>query len=144
MKWAPAHPTYGDNMRTITENLRNRMVAEAEEAETQGLVKIAENLTQQIERNDVRPTDSHYIYSSEDFMSDVETKLWDVIVRTADFHGKHIDAAQAQAIVESVATEMVHEIRNAIGVEHGVGAFEPPVPGENKKEVLVSVDDDDE
>jgi len=130
-------------MRTISENLRDRMVAEAEEAETQGLVKVAENLTQQVEKNAVRTDDGRYSYSNEDFTNDIEASLWDVVVRTADFHGQHVDAVQAQKVVESVATEMVREIRNAIGVTHGVGAFEPSTPGEIKETVTISVEDDE-
>jgi len=102
---------YGANMRTINENLRDRMVAEAEEAETQGLIKVAENLTQQLEKHPVRTDDESYTYSNEKFAEDIESSLWDVVIRTADFHGKHVDAIQAQKIVESVAAEMVRDGR---------------------------------
>jgi len=134
---------YGANMRTINENLRDRMVAEAEEAETQGLIKVAENLTQQLEKHPVRTDDESYTYSNEKFAEDIESSLWDVVIRTADFHGKHVDAIQAQKIVESVAAEMVRDLRNVLGIPHGVGAFEPSTLGEVKETVTISVEDDD-
>jgi hypothetical protein len=143
MKWVPGRLIHGVNMRSINENLRNRLVAEAEEAKTQGLIKIAENLTRQIERNEVRPNDARYTYSNEAFVNDVETALWDVVVRASDFHGAHLDAAVAHKIVVNAAQNMVHDIRTVLGVKHGVGAHEPGVPGETKEIVTISVEDDE-
>jgi hypothetical protein len=127
---------------SITKTLRDRLVAEAEEAETQGLVKIAENLTLQIERNEVREDSEPYKYTGERFQQDVETALWDIITKASDFYDKHIPASEAQKIVASVASNIMSEIRIVANVKHGVGAHEPPVPGEVKERVEFDVYDD--
>ena len=71
-------------MRTINELQLNRLLAEAEEADTIGLNKVAEHLTNQIEKNTVRSNNENYTYASSDFENDVHGILWDAVVRTAD------------------------------------------------------------
>lgn len=121
-------------MRTINETHRDRLVAEADEAEIVGLTKVAENLTRQIEKNAVRANDSNYIYSSQDFENDVAEGLWDLIVRASDFHDAHVDSEKAQKLVETYAGRFISDIRKIAGSDSG--AYEPTLPGENAKEIL--------
>lgn len=130
-------------MRTITENLKDRLIAQSNEAKVQGLTKTASHLTNIAENISVRKNADSYTYSNEDFQSDVEGQLWNAVVRFADFHNVSVDGIEAQSIVEKVAKDLISELRAKTGTTHGVGAFESNVPGESKQTVIVSVDEND-
>jgi hypothetical protein len=129
-------------MRSITENQRDRMVAQAEEAEVRGLTKIAEHLTYQIEKTAVRPTDSFYSYAKNEFQHDIETALWAAILRVADFHDKTIDPVDAQEIVEKFAEDLIHDVRVKAGAD-SVGAHEPNLPGEIKEHISIELSENE-
>ena len=128
-------------MRTITENLLSRLAAQATEAEVQGLVKVAEHLTNQLEKNPVRDNDVFYSYANNEFKKDIEVSLWDAIVRIADFHNTTFDATEMQGVVEKVAEDLVSEVRVKLGVVHGIGSHEPTVCGEVKQHTSIEVDE---
>lgn len=127
-------------MRTIKENLFTRLATQASEAELQGLTKVAESLTDQLEKQstNVRPDDAAYSYAREDFVKDVYSQLWGAILRMADFYDiRRLDAAEVQNIIEKQAQEMIDEVRALTGIKHGVGAWEEPVPGEEKASIEI-------
>jgi len=130
-------------MRTVTENLKERLVAQAEEAKLQGLTKTAAHLINQTENIEVRANLQSYTYSNEDFQNDVEDSIWKAVIRFADFHNASIDAIQAQDIVEKVAKDLVSELRAKTGMNHGIGAFEPTVAGESRQTLILSVEEDE-
>lgn len=131
-------------MSTISEIYRDRLVAEADEADAIGLTKIAENLTRQIESNPVRSKNSSYTYSSEEFEQDIQDSLWNVVVRTADFHGAFVDSAKAQDLVDHFSREIVSNIRNVAKISNVIGAHEPKLPGENPTSDILEVGEDDD
>lgn len=125
-------------MRTITENLLNRLIVQAEEAEVRGLSKLAGNLTEQINSSSIRKDDANYSYSENEFRKDINDQLWSSIVRTADFYGiKRFDAYEMNQLVEKTAEDFVKSIRLHAGITHGVGAYEPSIPGEEKASIEV-------
>ncbi len=128
-------------MRTITENLKERIVAQSEEAKLQGLTKTASHLTNIAEKVTIRKNAESYTYSNDDFESDVEGAIWGAVVRFADFHNVSIDGTEAQNIVEKVAKDLVSELRAKTGTIHGVGAYESNVPGESKQTIILSVEE---
>lgn len=130
-------------MRTVTENLKNRLILQSEEAEIQGLTKIASHLIDQAEITPVRADNESYTYSNEDFQNDIEGSIWGAVVRFADFHNVSINAAEAQNIVEKIASDLVSELRVKTGTIHGVGAFEPTISGEERQTLILSVDEND-
>ncbi len=129
-------------MRTITENLKERLTAQANEAKLQGLTKTAAHLTGLTEKTTVRKNAESYTYSNEDFESDVENALWSAVVRFADFHNISVDGVIGQNIVEKFAKDLVSELRAKTGTVHGIGAYESNVPGESKQTVILSVEED--
>lgn len=130
-------------MRTVTENLKNRLIIQSEEAEVQGLTKIASHLIDQAESLSIRSDDQSYTYSNDDFQNDIESSIWGAVVRFADFHNVTIDAIKAQDLVEKIASDLISELRVKTGTIHGVGAFEPTVSGEERKTVILDVNEDD-
>lgn len=133
-------------MRTITENLLHRLAAQAQEAEVQGLSKVAESLTDQVEKHGshVRSDEAFYSYNESDFRKDVNSKLWDIIVRAADFYGvRKFDAQEIQGLIENASQELVADFCHKVGVNHGVGAYEDKVPGETLDKSAIEVDEED-
>lgn len=133
-------------MRTITENLFHRLVAQAKEAEVQGFSKVAESLTNQVEKHagSVRDDSAFYSYNEADFKKEVTSRFWDVIVRAADFYGvRRFDANEVEELIEKTAQEMIHSFCIHSGVTHGVGAYEDRVPGETLEKSSIEVDEED-
>lgn len=130
-------------MRTIKENLLNRMAVQATEAELQGFDKVAVALSTQIEKHadHVRENDAFYVYSDQDFRKDVEDQVWSILVRAADFYGTGFDAINLQDIVTSASDDVLANFCAKTGAIHGVGAYEPSVPGEVKLEVSIEVEE---
>lgn len=134
---------YGNNgeimHNTIAEHVRNRLVAQAEEAEVQGLTKVAEHLTNQIEKSGVRPTESFYSYAEYELENDVKAALWDAAIRVIDFHDRPFNAIDIYEEVNSIAKELITNLRVKIGAIDGVGAFEPDLLGEEKGHVSIEL-----
>lgn len=129
-------------MRSINNILRDRLYSEAEEADNSGLVKIAENITKQLEDVSVRSNDSAYSYENEDFQQDVQDLLWKVILRASDFYDKHLDSEKSQDIVDFYADKIVKNFLSSAGIDHGVGAYESRTPGENGERIELNVEEE--
>ncbi len=130
-------------MRTIKKTFAARLEAQASEADLQGMNKLASHLRSTVKSAPKRENDGSYIYSSEDLAQDVEGKLWDAIIRTADFFDCNVDAGVVQNVVETYSKHLIDEIRLHGGVKHGIGAYEPAVPGETVKRAMIEVSEDD-
>jgi hypothetical protein len=128
-------------MRTISRNLKKRLIAQAEEANFQGLEKVAIKLTHQAQNNPIRDDLDEYVYSNNELQSDVENLLWSAVVRTQDYFGKTADAKAVGELVESFAEELISSIRTKIGGDV-IGPHEPLVPGEERN--IVEIDEDGE
>ncbi len=126
-------------MRTISKNLRLRLLAQAEEAKFHGLEKIAMQLDHQANGTPLRLDSDEYIYSRSDLYNDVEGLLWRAAIRTQDYFGKTADASQISSLIESFADELISSVRNNIGGDV-VGPYEPLVPGEQR--LVVEIDED--
>ena len=127
-------------MRTIKKNLFERLNLQAEEAEVQGLEKVAQSLTDQIEEQSkaIRKDDEFYSYSKPELDKDLQCKLWSAAVRILDFYNvKHFDATQVQELVEKAASGLVTGLCKQAGINHGVGAYEKPVYGEEVSAIEV-------
>lgn len=116
-------------MRSITQNLFDRLVVQAEEAENLGLVKTAEAMTTQLEQVLVRPTKLPYQYDGLDYRKDLENIFWSALVRSADFHNTSFDAKKASELVDSFVSDFMVEAETQFQVSP-IGAYEPSLPGE--------------
>ncbi len=125
-------------MRTISQNLKKRLMAQAEEANFQGLEKVAMKLTHQVRNNPIRNDLDEYVYSSNELQTDVENLLWSAVVRAEDYFGKTADAHEVGEFIESLATELISSIRTKIGGDV-IGPHEPLVLGEER--ALVEIDE---
>jgi hypothetical protein len=125
--------------RTISKNLKERLIAQVEEANFQGLDKVASSLTTQVQETPVREDLEDYLYSSADLQKDVENLLWKAAIRAQDYYGKTADAKEIGGLIESCAEELISGVRNTIGGDV-IGPHEPLVPGEER--LTVEIDED--
>ncbi|MAE86133.1 MAG: hypothetical protein CMB80_25575 [Flammeovirgaceae bacterium] len=127
-------------MRTITEKLAARLKVQAKEADLVGLKKLGSHLNRLAESK-TRPTGDSYVYAEADFKNDVEGPLWDAIIRIADYYDCNVDPELMQRSIEGLAQDLVKAVSKQAGIKHGVGVFEPVVPGEEVVEqVLIEVE----
>ena len=67
--------------------------------------------------------------------------MWDAVIRIDDYYDCNIDAEFVQNNIEKLAEELVRVISKQAGIKHGVGVYEPVVPGEEvAEEVLLEVE----
>ena len=130
-----------DKMRTITENLYERMIAQVDEVRTQGFEKLASKVEDTVIVIPSRKNDASYTYASEDFENDVEKDLWKLVIRTADFHNTSFDVKQVEPIIKKLANDLISELCVISNNESGVGAFEPTVPGEIRGTKVLEVEE---
>lgn len=133
-------------MRTIKKTFLTRLAAQAQEAEVQGLTKVADALTSQIEKNSdhIRKNEEFYVYSEKDVKADIQDKFWDIIVRIADYYDTNIDAKEMQALIDKAADDILNDVRVKLGINHGIGAYEPNVPGEEIPDrVTIELEEED-
>lgn len=131
-------------MKTIKETLFNRLAAQAAEADLQGLEATAVSLTHQLRKQaqNLRSTEEGYTYPKEDFEQDVNDTLWEAVLRILDFYDiQSFDAERLQDVVENLREQLVQEVCNDAGVDHGVGAFEPNVPGEERRTTVLEIEE---
>ena len=128
-------------MKTVKQSLGKRLLAQAEEADVQGLTKVAQSLDNQLSKISLRDDDERYIYSSNEFHEDVEGKLWDIMIRAADFYGCNVDGNELQKVIEKAAGELLSEFRVKSGVRLDVGVNEPPLPGETEEDASLVVEE---
>lgn len=110
--------------------LNIHLEAQAEEAESQGLVKIAAHLHQALGALELDQQLGVNIDSREVRDQWVEANLWDSLVTNARFYDKTFDAQRAQEIVEVYAKALNDEFRKMAGVETDIGPREALLPGE--------------
>jgi len=126
-------------MRTISKNLKLRLLAQAEELMFHGFEKVAIQLNRQVNSTPIRQDTEEYVYSRSDLYNDVEDLLWKAAVRTQDYFGKTADAGQVGALIESFADELISSLRTKIGGDV-IGPNEPLVPGEQRMTVEIEED----
>ena len=115
-------------MRTITKTMKKVLMAQAKEANVQGMTKIAQQISDQLDVTPTRDKESEYVYEQDDLQQDVEHNLWSAAVRIQDFYGKTVDAKDLHDMIESFAGEFIDNCRKKSGKI--VGAYETSVPGQ--------------
>ena len=127
-------------MRTISKNLKRRLLAQSEEANFRGLEKVAIKLNTQVNNTPLRQDFDEYIYSRNDLNNDVEDLLWKAAIRVQDYFGKTAEASMIGDMIDVMATDLISSIRLKIGGDV-IGKYEPIVPGERR--LTVEIDEDD-
>ena len=127
-------------MRSISNNLKKRLIAEASEATFQGFDNMALSIIKQAEETPIRNDNEEYVYSFSELRSDVENLFWSAATRTQDYFGKTANAKEIDNIIQIHADEFLASIRHKIGGDV-IGPYEPYVPGEER--ILVEIEEND-
>lgn len=133
-------------MRTIKNNLFQRLVAQAEEADVRGLSKVAESLTEQVSKNakHIRRDDEFYSYSADQLKTELNDQLWSAAVRIFDFYDiQSFNADQLQDSIDKIAKSLVTELCTQANMQHGIGAYEEAVPGQIIEQAAIYVNEDE-
>jgi len=112
-------------------NLKKRLLAQKEEAQFQGLTKIASEISSKIDEIPVRSeTDNQYHkYSYAELSKDVEDLLFNAAVRVQDYFDKTADQQEIRRVIDTFSEDFICAMKNKIGGQLS-GPFEPSVPGE--------------
>jgi hypothetical protein len=109
----------------------NKLLLQAEEAESQGLVKLAESIRNAIGE---KPENDICFYSYRDLEDDITNKLWELACCVLKYYDlKSVDAQQINSLVESYSSKFLSELEQLLNTDKiKVGPLEPEVPGELK------------
>lgn len=116
--------------KSISKNIKTRLLAQAEEASVNNLVKLANTVQAQVIESSVRNSDASYVYSSAEMQADVQDLLWKAALRVQDYFEKTADIEDLESEIEKTAEDFIDSVKRSLGKVGLVGPFEPKLPGE--------------
>lgn len=108
-----------------------KLVAQAEEAREQGMIKLADSIMNAIGSE---PTDEVSVYSHSQLKNDIHYDMWKLASRLMVYYDlESVDAEKLDTAILSWASKITDDLENTLGVDSVVkGPLEPIVPGEDK------------
>jgi tRNA splicing ligase len=128
--------------RSISDKLKKRLQAQAQEAQVMGLEKTASMIESNLEAAAERSDDDYYTYSIEELQADVEKLMYAATIRVQDYFDKTADAREVAYMAESYANDLIDGVRHSIGGKV-LGPYEPQVPGEVRERTSIEVGEDE-
>ncbi len=118
-------------MKKLNSVVYNKLLAQAEEAKTQGLTKLAAGILGAI---GAHPNDEVSEYSYQELQDDIHRDLWKVATRLLHYYDvDSLDAEKLDTEILVWAAKMVDGLEESLGVDSVlVGPLEPKVPGQDK------------
>lgn len=118
-------------MKKLNEVLYNKLLAQAEEAKTLGLTKLASNIHEAI---GPYANDEAAEYTYRQLQEDIHRDLWKVATRLMYYYDlESMDAQKLDRELFAQATRMLEDLEQTMGVDSVVvGPLEPKVPGQDK------------
>lgn len=115
----------------LNKTIYNKLLLQAEEAREQGMEKLAHSILNSIGSY---PEEGPSSYSYLDLKEEIHNDLWKIATKMASYYD--LDSTDAIAIntaIESIASNMIEDLENTLGVQDKVtGPKEPLLPGEDK------------
>lgn len=118
-------------MTKLNSVIFNKLAAQAEEAETRGLTKLADNIKQAIGSEAAAELIS---YSYNQLNNDINKDLWKLATRLIAYYNlESVDADKLQDSILGVTSQIINNLEEILGVSDvALGPLEPNVPGEIK------------
>jgi hypothetical protein len=118
-------------MTKLNSVIYNKLLLQAEEAEYQGMTKLASNISNAIGDSF---EDEVSTYSYRELTDDVQKELWKVACKIIKYYGiESVDAEKTNELITVLADKLTDELEVSFGVDNVVrGPLETNVPGENK------------
>ena len=118
-------------MKKLNQTIHRKLVAQAQEAKSRGMVKLAQDILEAVGPEAMsQPDEYSYVQMREDIKSD----LWKSATRLIGHY--NVGSANAEKIQESIevlALVVVTELERTLKVDSADrGSLDPKVPGENK------------
>jgi hypothetical protein len=118
-------------MKKLNSVIYNKLLAQAEEAKSQGLTKLASGILEAI---GPYPNDESSQYSYSELQDDINRDMWKMATRLMHYYDvESVDAEKLNEAMVVWASKMLEELEVAMNVDSVVvGPLEPKVPGEDK------------
>lgn len=115
----------------LNATIYNKLLAQAEEAKEQGMVKLAEGILEAIGSF---PADEAQEYSYNQLSDDIHRDMWKIASRLMVYYDvTSADVTKVDQTIVSWASRVVADLESTLGVDSVIkGPLEPPVPGEDK------------
>lgn len=116
-------------MKKLGSTLYHKLALQAEEAEYQGLEKLANNIEEAIgSEYDDRPIE----YAQAELEDDIHQGLWSLATCVLRYYNStSVDAEKLDIVLESLASKFVEEVESVLDSQL-VNTNEPALPGEIK------------
>lgn len=117
-------------MKKVNEVLYNKLLAQAEEAKTQGLTSLASGILEAI---GPYPNDEESEYSRKQLEAEIHHDLWKIATRLLHYHNvESLDAEKLDEEIRIQAEKLVGGLEQVIGVDSiSLGPWEPKLPGQS-------------
>ncbi len=113
----------------LNEIIYNKLLLQAEEAQHQGLTKLASGILQAV---GPYPAEEPENYAYSDLNKNIYDQLWKVTSQIIAYHDiKSVQAEQLDQVLNVFAEKLINELEFCLGVEGQVGPLEPKLPGQD-------------
>ncbi len=117
-------------MKKISEVAYNRLIVQADEAKQLGLDKLSDVVLKCLS-NEVQ--EKLETYSSLALEQDLYEGLWKLAMNVVAYHdSKQVDVSKVDEAISRLATALLTEVEESLGVSGQVGGLEPKLPGEKE------------
>jgi hypothetical protein len=109
----------------------NKLMAQADEAQTRGLTKLASDIKQAI---GTEPASELSEYSYVQLRDDIRQDIWKAAAKLITYYNmESVDADKLQHAILHVTAQVMDDLEHSLQVDEiAVGPLEPSVPGEVK------------
>lgn len=118
-------------MKKISQQLRDRMILQAQEAKEQGLTKLAEAAFVGVMMPGFGNETNSFNY--DELTEVVQHSLWRAATQVAVYHDVfNVDIQKLEPIIKDAADRLIAEIKASYGVKEQFGPFEEKVLGQKE------------
>ncbi len=119
-------------MKKFNSVIFNKLLLQAEEAEYQGLNKLATALHTNLKPY-LNEENSSSEYSMDEMKQEIYNNLWAAASSIIKYYDvQSVDAIKVHAAIEEMTENMLQNIKNSIEVSSTFGPLEPKTPGETE------------
>ena len=117
-------------MKKMGQQLKDRLVLQAQEAKTQGMEHLSDGIFRMIMGVDIKETTNHFNY--DELSKIVQQSLWEATGRIATYHDlPMVDVQRMMPLIAEAAEKFIREVERSYDVENKLGPFEEDLPGQN-------------
>jgi len=117
-------------MKKLNETIYNKLLLQAEEANDQGLKKLANALYESLADDATKDDEDS---SLKELKTEVYNDLWKIATKIAGYYGSEsLDAKKLDPEINYASDKLFSLFKDSLNIESTFGLNEPEVMGENK------------